>query len=92
MRHRLRFGSLLSSLLLVLLFSSLAVAASKMTISPSNPRLLSNSSLQFTALINGELIDGPVKWTSSNAAVATIAGTNGSATARLLSAGTSCPR
>jgi hypothetical protein len=63
-------------------------ASSKLTISPANPRQLSNSSLQFTASINGELVDGPVTWGSSNPAVATMAGASGAAQATLLSAGT----
>src|SRR5262249_44651703 len=64
------------------------LAASKLTISPSSPKQLSNSTLRFTASINGEMIDGPVTWGSSNPAVATIAGTSGPATATLLTAGT----
>jgi hypothetical protein len=59
-----------------------------MTVSPSNPKQLSNSTLQFTATVNGEPVDGPVKWTSSNTAAATISGTTCTATATLFSAGT----
>ena len=75
-------------LAIIFMTASPCLAASKMTISPSNPRQLSNSTLQFTAAVNGETVDGPVKWSSSNPAVATIAGTTGSATATLLTAGT----
>jgi hypothetical protein len=75
-------------LLIILATASSSLAASKITISPSNPRQLSNSSLKFTASINGEPVDGPVTWGSSNPAVSTIAGTSGAAQATLLSAGT----
>jgi len=68
--------------------TSACLAANKLTISPNSPRQLNNSTLQFTASINGELIDGPVTWTSSNPRVATIAGSNGIANASLLGAGT----
>jgi hypothetical protein len=68
--------------------TSACLAANKLTISPNSPRQLNNSTLQFTASINGELIDGPVTWTSSNPPVATIAGANGIANASLLGAGT----
>jgi hypothetical protein len=67
---------------------SLCFATTSLTILPSNPKQLSNSSLQFTATINGEIVDGPVSWTSSNRVVATITGTSGTATANLLSKGT----
>src|SRR5690349_10761712 len=75
---------------LVLLFTSASLCAdsNKLTISPGNPKQLSRSSLQFTASVNGEPVDGPVKWSSSNTAVATISGTTGIARATLLSAGT----
>src|SRR5579859_2706524 len=75
-------------LAIVFTIAPLCVASSKLTISPSNPSQLSDSSLQFSALVNGEVVDGPVKWTSSNPAVATITGTTGTASATLLSAGT----
>src|SRR5215467_4049187 len=89
MRHRPWFGLPSSLLLLVLLLSAFAAAASsKLTISPSNPKQLKNSTLQFTALANGEVVDGPTKWTSSNQAVATIVGSTGTAIATLLSTGT----
>jgi hypothetical protein len=84
---RRRFRKPIGLWAIVLTTASLAVAASKLTISPSNPEQLSNSALQFNALVNGELIDGPVKWTSSNPAVATITGTTGTGSASLLSAG-----
>ena len=48
-----------------------------------------DSSLQFRASINGRTSDGPVRWSSSNPDVATIAGTRGIAEATLISAGTS---
>ena len=75
-------------LALVFALPSLCSAASKLTIAPANPRQLSNSTLQFTAAINGEIVDGPVSWTSSNPAVATIDGRSGTALATLLSPGT----
>src|SRR5258707_11425136 len=87
MLHR-RFRNLSWWLAVVLALASLCTASSKLTISPSNPKQLSNSSLQFTASVNGEPADGPTKWTSSNPAVATITGTTGTANATLLSAGT----
>jgi len=65
--------------------SSLSVASSKLSVSPVNPRLLKNSPLRFTALLNGEVADGPIRWSSSNPAVATI---NSSGSATLLAAGT----
>jgi hypothetical protein len=68
--------------------SSLCLAASKLTISPANPRQLSNSTLSFTASINGGAFGGPVRWSSSNPAVATIAGIGGTSEATLLNAGT----
>ena len=73
---------------LLLMLAPLCAASSRLTISPSNPRQLSNSRLQFTASINGEPVDGPVTWNSSNPAVATITGRSGTAIARLLTAGT----
>ncbi len=73
---------------LLLALSSLGSAASRLTITPANPRQLSNSTLQFRALINGELVDGPVTWSSSNPVVATITARSGRAQATLLSAGT----
>jgi hypothetical protein len=82
------------SLRLVLLLAILLTCAlicfgtSRLTISPINPRQLSNSALQFTATVNGEIVDGPVSWTSSNPAVATITGSSGTATATLHSMGT----
>jgi hypothetical protein len=74
----------------ILLFPSvfLCHAASRLTISPTNPRQLSHSILQFTASANREIVDEPVSWTSSSSRVATITGTSGTATASLLSAGT----
>src|SRR5258708_20387135 len=87
MLHR-RFRNPSWWLAMVLALAPLCTASNKLSISPSNPRQLSNSSLQFTALVNGEVVDGPTKWTSSNPAVATIAGTTGTATAMLFSAGT----
>jgi len=73
---------------LLLRFAPLCSATSTLTTSPTNPRQLSNSALQFTALHNGKIVHGPVSWTSSNPAVATITGTSGTATANLLSMGT----
>jgi len=73
---------------IVLATSTLCSAATKLAIAPVNPIQLKNSSVQFTASINGEPVDGPVTWGSSNPAVATIAGTSGAAQATLLSAGT----
>jgi len=73
---------------LVLRFAPLCSATSTLTLSPTNPRQLSNSALQFTASHNGKIVDGPVSWTSSNPAVATITGTSSTATANLLSMGT----
>jgi len=73
---------------LFLILGALCAAANKLTISPGNPRQLRNSSLQFTTLVNGELVDGPVKWTSSNTGVATISGSSATGTATLLGAGT----
>ena len=75
-------------LAIIFMTASPCLAASKMTISPSNRKQLSNSTLQFTATVNGEMVAGPTKWTSSNTAVATIVGTTGIANAALLSAGT----
>src|SRR5262252_2560759 len=87
-RHSDRAHLPAGSLLIILLLVSFGAASSKLTISPSNPRQLKNSALQFTASINGEVVDGPVTWTSSNTAVATIAGTTGYANAALIGAGT----
>ncbi len=74
--------------MLLLALSALCSAANRLTIAPANPRQLSNSTLQFRALINGELVDGPVTWSSSNPVVATITGRSGRALATLLTAGT----
>jgi len=63
-------------------------AANKFAVSPTNPRQLSHSMLQFSALINGEIVEGPVTWSSSNKAVATVSGKSGTATATLLAGGT----
>jgi hypothetical protein len=43
-------------------------------VSPSNPRLLKSSALQFTALLNAAPAGGPMQWSSSNPAVTTIDG------------------
>lgn len=61
-------------------------SAATITLSPINPRQLSNSSLQFTAKVNGKDITKLMQWSSSNPAVATI---DKNGTASLLSAGTS---
>lgn len=53
--------------------------ANKLAISPSNPKQLSNSSLQFTATFGKLDVTKLVNWTSSNATIATIA-TGGKAT------------
>ena len=50
----------------------LSLAADRLTISPSNPRQLSNSSLLFTALLTGKAAKAPVQWSSSSPAVASI--------------------
>ncbi len=72
-------------LLAVVTLPSLSYATgTKLTVSPSNPRQLSNSSLQFTAMLKNKDVTKLVKWRSSNPAVATIA-TGGLAT--LLSSG-----
>lgn len=68
--------------------SSVCLAASKLIISPANPRQLSHTTLSFTASINGNVVHGPVAWSSSSPAIASIAGSNGSAQASLLGAGT----
>jgi len=86
MLHR-RFRNPVLWLAMAFVLMPFCAASSKLTVSPSNPRQLRNSSLQFTALVNGELVDGPVKWTSSNTAVATISGSSGTGTAMLLSTG-----
>src|SRR5260370_12470545 len=89
MKHRYVRAFAPSCLLAIILTTaSLCAAANKLSISPSNPRQLSNSSLQFTAVVNGERVDGPVKWSSSNTAVATISASSGMGTATLLSSGT----
>src|SRR5713226_5774761 len=79
-----RFLSCLFFAIIFFMLTSLSVASSKLSVSPVNPRLLKNSPLQFTALLNGEVADGPVKWSSSNPAVATI---DGGGKATLLSIG-----
>src|SRR5262249_33851973 len=73
---------------LTVALSSLASAGNKLAISPDNPIQLKNSTLQFVASINGERLDGPVKWSSSNPVVARISGASGEANAALLSPGT----
>jgi Bacterial Ig-like domain (group 2) len=83
-----RFRKLIWLLAVVGSTASLGFANSKLTISPSNPKQLKNSSVRFSASINGKPVDGPVTWSSSNPAVATITGTSGAANATLLSAGT----
>ena len=80
MRHLVRCAENAAwQLTLLVLVASLCEASSKLAISPSNPQRLKNSSLQFTASINGETLDGPVKWSSSNPAVATINGSSSEA-------------
>src|SRR5215472_18226794 len=76
----------LSGLVLVaFMLPLLSVAESKLAISPTNPRQLSNSTLQFTALLNGKAAKAaPVQWSSSNPAVATI---DGAGNAALLNSG-----
>jgi hypothetical protein len=61
------------------------------TVSPGNPRLLTHSALQFTVLLNGKPLGGPIlggsgaiQWSSSNPAVATV---DGQGNASLLSPG-----
>lgn len=78
----------IAALLLVLILPPLSDGATRLTVSPSNPRQLSNSRLQFTASIDGRIVEGRVAWSSSDPAVATISGSNGRANANLLSAGT----
>jgi Bacterial Ig-like domain (group 2) len=68
-----------------LVLPSLSFAADKLAISPSNPRQLSHSSLQFGVALRGHDMSDHVRWTSSNPVVATI-GRDGQAT--LLSPGT----
>ena len=80
-----RFRSCLFFAIIFFALTSLSVASSKLSVSPVNPRLLKNSPLRFTALLNGEVADGPIRWSSSNPAVATI---NSSGSATLLAAGT----
>ena len=63
----------ITCLLTILALPSLCCAVSKLTISPANPRQLSNSSLQFTSTLNKNDVTGKVQWRSSNPAVATIA-------------------
>jgi hypothetical protein len=58
----------------------------KLAISPANPRLLKASPLQFIATFNGRTTEIPVRWATSNPAVATI-DSQGNAT--LLAPGTS---
>lgn len=69
----------------VLTMSSLCSASAKLTISPANPRQLSNSSLQFTATLNNKDVSAKVQWASSQPSVAII---NKSGLATLLSSGT----
>ena len=69
----------------VLLMSSLCTAGATLTISPANPRQLSNSTVQFAAILNKKDVTGKVQWYSSNPAVATIAA---GGLANLLSSGT----
>jgi hypothetical protein len=64
---------------------SFVSAASKLAISPHNPRQLNNSSLQFTASLNGRDLSNRVRWSSSNPAIAII-DSNGKAS--LVSSGT----
>lgn len=54
--------------------------------SPISPRQLSNSTLQFTATVNGRDVTKLMQWSSSTPAVATI---NKNGTASLLTAGAS---
>jgi len=48
-------------------------SAANLIISPTNPRQLSNSSLQFRATLNRKDVSRKVQWRSSNASVATVA-------------------
>src|SRR5690242_6455711 len=59
-------------LLLLFTLSSLCSAAT-LTVSPLNPRQLSHSTLQFTAMLNKKDVSKEVQWGSSNPGVATIA-------------------
>lgn len=81
-----RRSSLLAALFISL--APLSFPANKLTITPTNPRQLSNSTLRFTASIHANVMNGPVTWSSSNPTVATIAGNSGTANAELLGAGT----
>jgi len=74
-------------LLIVIFVPAMALAATKLAISPANPKQLKNSTFTFTATINGKVVD-TAKWSSSNPAIATISGRTGSATATLLNPGT----
>ena len=62
-------------LLLAVVFLMLTVPgfAANLTVSPTNPRQLSNSTLQFTATLNKKDVSGKVQWRSSSQSVATIA-------------------
>src|SRR5215467_6754038 len=62
-----------------------ANAASVLSLSPHTPRGLKNSSVQFTATLNGKPAKAPLQWGSSNPAIA-IVDANGKA--MLLSPGT----
>jgi hypothetical protein len=71
--------------ILILRLSSAGWAEHKLTVSPTNPKQLRNSSLHFTATLNRHETNEHVRWRSSNPAVATI---DGAGNATLHSAGT----
>ena len=81
-----RYRMIASYLFLVIALPSFCLAATKLIVSPANPRQLSNSNVQFAATLNGRDVTKTVQWSSSNPVIATI-DSNGNAT--LLSAGTS---
>src|SRR5262245_55788813 len=60
--------------MLILRLPSSGWAEPKLVVSPSNPKQLRNSSLHFTATLNGHEMNEHVRWRSSNPAVATIDG------------------
>jgi len=59
--------------LAILALPSLSFAETRLVVSPSNPRQLSNSALQFTATLNRKDVTRKVQWRSSSSGVATIA-------------------
>ncbi|HKF22613.1 MAG TPA: Ig-like domain-containing protein [Candidatus Angelobacter sp.] len=85
MRILTRKNTAIAMLGFALMQLSYAVAAEKLSISPINASQLSRSSLQFTALLNGQDVRDRVQWASSSTDVAVI---NSRGVARLLSPGT----